>query len=81
MIEGMTGDQMRAWRKRLDLHQAEAAARLGLSSRSIQLYEAGEQPVPRSVALACAALELGLEAYDGEPLVLRAGPLTLKGGD
>lgn len=81
MIENMNSKQFRVWRRRLDLNQAEAGRRLGLSSRTIQLYEAGAWPVPRAVALACAALELGLSAYDGEPLILRAGPLTVKGGD
>jgi len=79
-IAGMTGDQLKAWRKRLTLNQNDAAAELGVSRRSIQGWETEGREIPRSVELACAALELGLRDYHGEPLELRAGPLTVKGG-
>jgi transcriptional regulator with XRE-family HTH domain len=64
----MTPDSFKAWRRRLGLTQAGAAEALGLSARQIAYYEAGQREdgravvVPRTVALACAALEAGLTA-------------------
>jgi transcriptional regulator with XRE-family HTH domain len=80
LAHDVNGAALRAWRTRHGLTQTKAGIALGLSLRAIQNYEHGARLVPRSIALACAALELGLEAYDGEPLALRAGPLMLKGG-
>jgi transcriptional regulator with XRE-family HTH domain len=54
---------LREWRKRLSLTQGEAASALGLSPRAYQNYEMGERPVPKPVALACAAVALGLKEY------------------
>jgi DNA-binding XRE family transcriptional regulator len=51
----MTPEQFLEWRKSLGFTQAEAALRLGVSKRSIFTYE-GAGPVPRTVALACAAI-------------------------
>ena len=45
------------WRKRLGYVQDEAAGILGLSRRTIVSYERGEVAVPRSVELACEAVE------------------------
>jgi transcriptional regulator with XRE-family HTH domain len=68
----MTPDQFKAWRAHLGLSQQAAAEMLGLSKGSIELYERGtrrddNRPVviPRTVELACAALALGIRAYDG----------------
>lgn len=61
----MTPAQLRAWRARLSLSQREAAAALGLSMRGYQNYESGEHAIPKPVALACAAVALGLSDYGG----------------
>jgi transcriptional regulator with XRE-family HTH domain len=52
-----------AWRKRLGLSQAKAAAALGMGLRQIQKYEAGQADIPLTVRLAMAALALGLSDY------------------
>lgn len=54
----------------MGLKQKEAAERLGLKKRVIQYYERGTRDgkpieVPKTVALACYALTLGVETYDG----------------
>lgn len=58
----MTPEEFKAWRKRLGLTQGQAAEALGLSLRAIQYYERGEREITKTVALACAAVEAGLEA-------------------
>jgi transcriptional regulator with XRE-family HTH domain len=54
---------LRDWRKRLGLSQREAGDALGLSLRAVQNYESGERDIPKPVALACAAVALGLKEY------------------
>ena len=49
-----------AWRARLGLSKSEAAQVLGLSRNSVIAYETGRRPLPRHVALACAAVEGGI---------------------
>ena len=66
----MTPHEFRAWRKAMDLKQKEAAERLGLKKRVIQYYERGHRDgrtvdIPKSVELACYALAVGVDAYDG----------------
>jgi transcriptional regulator with XRE-family HTH domain len=66
----MTPQQFKAWRKAMGLRQKEAAARLGLKKRVIQYYERGHRDgkkveVPKSVELACYALAVGVDEYDG----------------
>lgn len=58
----MTPEEFKAWRKRLELTQTQAAEALGLSLRAIQYYERGEREITRTVALACAAVEAGIAA-------------------
>jgi len=41
------------WRKRHSFPYDKAALALGISRRSIGLYENGKQPVPKHIALAC----------------------------
>src|SRR4026208_1203343 len=48
-------EQFRRWRELHDFTQAEAADRLGVSTRSGGVYES-TGPVPRYVALACEAI-------------------------
>lgn len=69
----MTPDQFRLWRKELGLTQAQAAFVLGISRSSVELYEAGRRRdngrdvlIPRSIALACAALINGLAPWPHE---------------
>ncbi len=54
----------------MGLKQKDAADRLGLTKRVIQYYERGNRDgkkveVPKSVELACYALTLGVDAFDG----------------
>ena len=68
MWEGMTNEQFREWRERMHWSQAAAAQELGVSKRTVQLYEAGTRDgraveIPRAVEIACFALERGLRGY------------------
>lgn len=67
----MTPQDFKTWRKALKLTQAGAAAALGLSKLTIQMYEAGKRyddgrpvVIPLTVQLACAALAHGLTPAD-----------------
>ncbi len=58
----MTPTDFRAWRKRLGLTQAQAAAALDIAARTIRHYERGRRSgaavaIPRVVALATRTLE------------------------
>ena len=73
----MTPESFKAWRQSLDLKQKDAAEKLGLKKRVIQYYEKGDRDgkhveIPKTVELACLALSLGHESYDGGPLAPRA---------
>jgi len=69
----MTPAEFRAWRQAQGLSLSGAAKALGVSRRMIMLYDKGEKPdaaapdgiaeitIPRAIALACAAIEAGLE--------------------
>jgi len=64
----MTNEEIKNWRKSLNLTQAEAAERLGVTRRGYQMYEAGVRNddgrpviIPKYIALACAAISAGLE--------------------
>jgi transcriptional regulator with XRE-family HTH domain len=68
----MTNLQFKAWRKHMGLTIVEAAEALGVSEGSVELYERGARRedgrpviVPKPVELACAALALGVKAYEG----------------
>ncbi|NEI70992.1 helix-turn-helix domain-containing protein [Rhizobium lusitanum] len=58
----MTAFDLTEWRNRLRLSQASAATALGCSKTSIVCWEKG-QPIPRYIALACAAIAYGLPPY------------------
>ena len=63
--------EFRHWRKSLGLKQKEAAALLGLKKRMIQYYEKGERDgkpitIPKYIRLACFAVGVGIEDFDGE---------------
>ena len=66
----MSPAEFRAWRKSHGLKQKEAAERLGLKKRMIQYYETGSRGskrviIPKTVELACYALSLGVQSFDG----------------
>lgn len=74
----MQPDDFRTWRKALGWKQKDAADRLGLKKRVIQYYEKGDRDgkpveIPLTVELACLALSLGFEGYDGGPVEKQAG--------
>jgi transcriptional regulator with XRE-family HTH domain len=62
----MTPAALTAWRKRLDLSAKAAALALGCSRNAFASWEGGRTPIPKYIALACAAFEIGAP-YDGEP--------------
>ena len=64
----MTPESLRAWRQRMRWTKALAARELGLSSFGYFAYETGKPmkngkptPIPKTVALACAAITHRLE--------------------
>lgn len=66
----MTADDFKAWREHMGLSQVKAAEALGISKSSVENYERGARPedgrpvvIPRTVALACAALAFGLPPW------------------
>jgi transcriptional regulator with XRE-family HTH domain len=72
ILVDLDGTIINSWRKLLKLTQAEAATKLGISRRSVELYESGtrgdsarEVAIPRAIELACAALAAGIENYAG----------------
>lgn len=59
----MTADDFKAWRTRMNYTRPAAAEALGLSRQTIENYERGQRledgrpvVIPRSIALACAAI-------------------------
>lgn len=54
----MTGDELKQRREMLGHTQQSFGQLLGLARRTVQYYESGEQPIPRTVQLALQALEL-----------------------
>lgn len=76
----MPAEAFREWRKRLGLKQKDAADLLGLKKRMIQYYETGSRSgkhvsIPKSIRLACYALEAGVGDYDGRN-VLGEAPVS-----
>ncbi|MBF0368436.1 MAG: DUF2442 domain-containing protein [Magnetococcales bacterium] len=58
--QSMSGDQFRAWLSRNGLNQNRAAQHLGMTSKSINNYAMGHTKIPRTVQLACLAIDAGL---------------------
>lgn len=65
----MTPEGFKAWRERMGWSQQQASDQLGKQVLQIKRYERpappggdAPHPIPRSTALACAALEAGLTA-------------------
>ena len=63
----MTPSDLTAWRKRLGLNKIRAAEALGCDRGSLSAWEAGTYPIPVYIALACAALALGIKGYPSAP--------------
>ena len=47
----MTGEKLRAIRKRLGLNQGELAARLGIRLNTVSRYEIGQLPIPAPIEM------------------------------
>ncbi|MGH7024613.1 MAG: helix-turn-helix domain-containing protein [Caulobacteraceae bacterium] len=56
----MTAAAFRQWRERKAYTLETAARALGVSRRTVAYYDRGARPIPRTVALAVKALEMGL---------------------
>jgi DNA-binding XRE family transcriptional regulator len=56
----ITAQAFRRWRERKAYTLDTAAQALGVSRRIVAYYDRGTRPIPRTVALAVKALELGL---------------------
>lgn len=59
----VTPEQLRHWIDWMRMPITAVADELGVSRQSIYSWLNGEYPIPRSVALACAALARGIRAY------------------
>ena len=59
----MTGDQLKQWQTHQGLSVVKAAQMLGVSRNAFYVWTRGEQPVPKAVELACAAITLGVRSY------------------
>lgn len=55
----MTSEDFREWRERLGLSRSQVAEALGIGINQPKRYEEG-QKIPRYIALACAAVALGI---------------------
>ncbi len=56
----LSAAEFRRWRER-QTHTLDTAAKaLGVSRRMVAYYDKGEKPIPRTVALATRALEMGI---------------------
>ena len=58
-VNGKTA--FRAWRRRLGLTQAGAAAVLDYGKRRVEAWDRGEEALPLTIRLAMAALERGIK--------------------
>lgn len=57
----MRHESFLAFRERKGWTRKETAEQLDIDRTTQRKLEAGERPIPRHIALACAALEAGLE--------------------
>ncbi len=61
----MTPEEFKTWRKGLKLKQQDVADAFETTVRAVQMWEAGDRPISRVVALACAAVAAGLKPAGG----------------
>lgn len=60
----MTGRDLKEWRERMKMTQADAAEAIGCSRRSIQQWEKDpDKDVPKWLAMAVGAVSYGLPPY------------------
>lgn len=62
----MTPDELIAWRKKNRLPQTKTARILGCPRHGIRNWETGKNPVPKTIALAIAAVQFGLPPYGSD---------------
>lgn len=67
--EAMSPDQFAAWLSHNGLSVSEAARLLDMSRNSIYFYRDGVKPIPRTVQLACAAIQAGIRTWPPETIV------------
>ena len=60
---GFQGAQLRAWRERMGFTTRTASETIGCSRAALGAWERDERPTPRYIALACAALALGIDPF------------------
>jgi hypothetical protein len=58
----MTPTELEHWMQRHDLSKHAAAAELDISRNRLKRHLSGASPIPRHIALACAAIDAGIEA-------------------
>lgn len=58
----MTPASLAAWMERLHFNKVQASAELGIARSTLDRYLDGSVTIPRSIALACAAIAHGLPA-------------------
>lgn len=59
----MNPKELIEWRKKNGFSQKKAAELIGCSRRGIQMWEAGNNPIPKHIALAIAAVQFGLPPF------------------
>ena len=59
----MTPASLTDWMARLGYNKSGAAEALGIARNTLDGYLQGKQPIPKTVALACAALSLGIPEH------------------
>lgn len=58
----MKPSELEAFQKRQGWHRARLGKELGISQDRLRRFLTGKSPIPRHIALACAALAYGLPA-------------------
>lgn len=61
----MTAEEFTQWRERLGLNRLEASKALGIGRNQPKRYEDEGQEIPRYIALACAAVAMGVPPVGG----------------
>jgi len=59
----MTPSTLTTWMRRLGYNKVQAAEALGIARTTLDRYLDGRQAIPRTIALACAALAMGLPEH------------------